>query len=310
MDWLEEVDAVASAVAGGGHADDNPFLSSGGGSEADESNPFLSIDDEDTSSNPFLASGSGSGSPTRDAAVDINPFLTPGGGSSNGPDADQLPDPFAASKPAPPAPASATLTAAAPVAHQPGTSPLLRRKVGADGGAANTSPLLRRKADGGEASLLVPGADKLTGMSAGVFERELSSNFEMEETSAAVKNAEAILSKQIGKAGSRYQLPRWIKRHIDSGELEVRVFFSSPFGGMETERDILTKHYFPELSVMCEQAGLTFVPIDLRWGGCSLGPGVCMLDIASQTLFPLSNHLPCSNPNRHYRVRRAGRAGH
>ncbi len=45
-----------------------------------------------------------------------------------------------------------------------------------------------------------------------------------------------------------------------------RVFFSSPFGGMERERDLLTKLYFPELRVMCEQAGLTFVPIDLRWG--------------------------------------------
>ena len=35
---------------------------------------------------------------------------------------------------------------------------------------------------------------------------------------------------------------------------------------MEKEREILTKQYFPELRVLCEQAGLTFVPIDLRWG--------------------------------------------
>lgn len=48
------------------------------------------------------------------------------------------------------------------------------------------------------------------------------------------------------------------------------VFFSSPFGGMERERDLLTKLYFPELRVMCEQAGLTFVPIDLRWGAFHL----------------------------------------
>jgi nephrocystin-3 len=44
------------------------------------------------------------------------------------------------------------------------------------------------------------------------------------------------------------------------------VFFSSPFGGMEKEREILTKQYFPELRVLCEQNGLSFVPIDLRWG--------------------------------------------
>ena len=35
---------------------------------------------------------------------------------------------------------------------------------------------------------------------------------------------------------------------------------------MEKEREILTKQYFPELRVLCEQSGLTFVPIDLRWG--------------------------------------------
>ena len=35
---------------------------------------------------------------------------------------------------------------------------------------------------------------------------------------------------------------------------------------MEKEREILTKQYFPELRVLCEQSGLSFVPIDLRWG--------------------------------------------
>ncbi len=35
---------------------------------------------------------------------------------------------------------------------------------------------------------------------------------------------------------------------------------------MELEREILTREYFPELRVRCENHGLTFVPIDLRWG--------------------------------------------
>ena len=58
----------------------------------------------------------------------------------------------------------------------------------------------------------------------------------------------------------------WVKRHADAGARVIRVFFSSPFGGMEEERTTLTKLYFPELRALCESAGLTFVPIDLRWG--------------------------------------------
>nr|XP_006816361.1 PREDICTED: TPR repeat-containing protein DDB_G0287407-like [Saccoglossus kowalevskii] len=46
----------------------------------------------------------------------------------------------------------------------------------------------------------------------------------------------------------------------------VRVFFSSPFGGMEIEREELTKKYWPRLSSMCSRAGFEFVPVDLRWG--------------------------------------------
>ena len=64
----------------------------------------------------------------------------------------------------------------------------------------------------------------------------------------------------------KHDMPLWVRHHIASGSNILRVFFSSPFGGMEREREILTKQYFPELRVLCEQAGLTFVPIDLRWG--------------------------------------------
>ncbi|XP_077980178.1 TPR repeat-containing protein DDB_G0287407-like [Glandiceps talaboti] len=46
----------------------------------------------------------------------------------------------------------------------------------------------------------------------------------------------------------------------------VRVFFSSPFRGLEMEREELAKTYWPRLSSMCSKAGYEFVPVDLRWG--------------------------------------------
>ena len=46
----------------------------------------------------------------------------------------------------------------------------------------------------------------------------------------------------------------------------IRVFFSSPFGGMEGERETLTRKYFPEIASYCQTYGYDFIPIDLRWG--------------------------------------------
>ena len=46
----------------------------------------------------------------------------------------------------------------------------------------------------------------------------------------------------------------------------ARVFFSSPFGGLEEEREELTKKYWPKLSSICKRAGYEFVPVDMRWG--------------------------------------------
>ncbi|XP_033125659.1 TPR repeat-containing protein DDB_G0287407-like isoform X2 [Anneissia japonica] len=46
----------------------------------------------------------------------------------------------------------------------------------------------------------------------------------------------------------------------------ARVFFSSPFGGLEEEREELTKKYWPKLSHQCSSAGYEFVPVDMRWG--------------------------------------------
>ncbi len=46
----------------------------------------------------------------------------------------------------------------------------------------------------------------------------------------------------------------------------VRVFISSTFNDMHSERDYLVKNVFPELSQWCEQRRLRLTDIDLRWG--------------------------------------------
>ena len=45
-----------------------------------------------------------------------------------------------------------------------------------------------------------------------------------------------------------------------------RVFFSSPFKGMEEEREELTRRYLPEIQHKCTELGLQFVTVDMRWG--------------------------------------------
>lgn len=45
-----------------------------------------------------------------------------------------------------------------------------------------------------------------------------------------------------------------------------RVFFSSPFKGMEDEREELTRRYVPQIQHMCSEKGLQFVAVDMRWG--------------------------------------------
>ena len=47
---------------------------------------------------------------------------------------------------------------------------------------------------------------------------------------------------------------------------EIRVFISSTFKDMQAERDVLIKHIFPQLRKICEQRGVTFTEVDLRWG--------------------------------------------
>ena len=46
----------------------------------------------------------------------------------------------------------------------------------------------------------------------------------------------------------------------------VKIFFSSPFGGMEEEREELTRRYVPQIHHLCNSKGLQFIAVDMRWG--------------------------------------------
>ncbi|XP_074648461.1 TPR repeat-containing protein DDB_G0287407-like [Tubulanus polymorphus] len=45
-----------------------------------------------------------------------------------------------------------------------------------------------------------------------------------------------------------------------------RIFFSSPFRGMENERELFRRVYFPQIQALCRSRGIQFCPVDMRWG--------------------------------------------
>lgn len=46
----------------------------------------------------------------------------------------------------------------------------------------------------------------------------------------------------------------------------VRIFVSSTFVDMHSEREVLVKRVFPALRQVCEPHGITVTEVDLRWG--------------------------------------------
>jgi hypothetical protein len=46
----------------------------------------------------------------------------------------------------------------------------------------------------------------------------------------------------------------------------IRVFVSSTFRDMQAEREELVKRVFPQLRKLCEERGVTWIEVDLRWG--------------------------------------------
>ena len=49
-------------------------------------------------------------------------------------------------------------------------------------------------------------------------------------------------------------------------ERTIRVFISSTFRDMQIERDELVKRIFPQIRKLCEERGVTWGEVDLRWG--------------------------------------------
>ncbi|XP_077865213.1 TPR repeat-containing protein DDB_G0287407-like [Saccoglossus kowalevskii] len=77
------------------------------------------------------------------------------------------------------------------------------------------------------------------------------------------------LTKEGSRPGTRAESRMSVIHEKKNNRLDkriVRVFFSSPFRGLEIEREEMTKKYWPRLSTMCSKAGFEFVPVDLRWG--------------------------------------------
>lgn len=51
-----------------------------------------------------------------------------------------------------------------------------------------------------------------------------------------------------------------------AGNLNFRVFVSSTFRDMHAEREVLAKRVFPRLRKICDQRGIAWGDVDLRWG--------------------------------------------
>ncbi|HAF61903.1 MAG TPA: hypothetical protein DCK95_06210 [Anaerolineaceae bacterium] len=53
---------------------------------------------------------------------------------------------------------------------------------------------------------------------------------------------------------------------METSSRQIRVFISSTFRDMQAERDHLVKFIFPQLRKQCEQRGVSWSEVDLRWG--------------------------------------------
>lgn len=53
---------------------------------------------------------------------------------------------------------------------------------------------------------------------------------------------------------------------MSSDDRAIRVFISSTFRDMQLERDELVKRVFPRIRKLCEQRGVSWSEVDLRWG--------------------------------------------
>jgi tetratricopeptide (TPR) repeat protein len=70
-----------------------------------------------------------------------------------------------------------------------------------------------------------------------------------------------VAGRSSGSAGQG-----WSRTEGSQSKREVRVFVSSTFLDMHAEREELVKKTFPALRKMCEQRGVVWGEVDLRWG--------------------------------------------
>ena len=81
-----------------------------------------------------------------------------------------------------------------------------------------------------------------------------------------------------------------VKRRLKDART-CRVFFSSPFNGMEGEREELTRRYWPRIQSLCNAKGLQFRAVDMRWGITSEASdsnqvgSICLREIDRSDLF-------------------------
>ena len=61
-------------------------------------------------------------------------------------------------------------------------------------------------------------------------------------------------------------MPGPVRSQSETANRVVRVFVSSTFRDMHAERDELVLRVFPQLRKLCEERGVTWTEVDLRWG--------------------------------------------
>lgn len=85
---------------------------------------------------------------------------------------------------------------------------------------------------------------------------------------AAFPYAQEIMSLHQSTGGAGHPAFSRITADPDRlpAEPSIAVFLSSTFRDMQAERDVLVKRVFPKLRAECEQRGVTWTEIDLRWG--------------------------------------------
>ena len=57
-----------------------------------------------------------------------------------------------------------------------------------------------------------------------------------------------------------------MKTSYDVENRQIRVFISSTFQDMQSERDYLITKVFPRLQAEAARRDVTIIPLDLRWG--------------------------------------------